>query len=84
MVDGPNKLTTSERLPRCVLIDMAIPGGTYDWKKITKRCVVPVRHCRADGQTLVIFIYSKTIGSIWIDDITLTPIEQLSSEPPIQ
>ncbi len=54
---------------------MNIAGGTYDWKEITKRCVVPVRHCRADGQTLMIFIYSKTTGSIWIDDMTVETVD---------
>lgn len=50
-------------------------GGTYDWTKVTVRCVVPVRHSRADGQTLVIFIYSKARGSIWIDDVSVETLD---------
>ena len=50
-------------------------GGTFDWKKVTKRCVVPVRHSRADGQTLMVFIYSKTTGSIWIDDVSVETVD---------
>jgi len=52
-----------------------IPGGTYDWQRVTKRCVVPVRHTQADGQTLVLFIYSKTGGSIWIDDVSAETVD---------
>ncbi len=60
-----------------------IPGGTYDWKQITKRCVVPARRVRADGQTLVVFIYSKTTGSIWIDDMVVERVDvnQLAESP---
>lgn len=39
-------------------------GGTHDWMEVVVRCVVPVRHSRADGQTLMIFIYSKARGSV--------------------
>jgi len=52
-----------------------IPAGTFDWKKVTKRCVVPVRHSRADGQTLVIFIYSRAPGSVFIDDVTVGTVD---------
>jgi len=52
-----------------------VTGGTFDWKKITKRCVVPVRHCRADGQTIALFIYSKAPGSVWIDDVTVETVD---------
>ncbi len=54
---------------------LKIDGGTYDWKKVSKRCVVPVRHCRADGQTIAMFVYSKTQGSIWIDDFSAIEID---------
>ncbi len=62
---------------------LRIPGGTYDWRKVTRRCVVPVRHSRADGQTLLIFIYSKTGGSIWIDDVSVTTVDvnELAESP---
>lgn len=52
-----------------------LPRGTYDWTKVTRRCVVPVRHERADGQTLVLFIYSKATGSTWIDDVTVETVD---------
>ena len=52
-----------------------IPGGTFDWQRVTKRCVVPVRHTQAEGQTLVLFIYSKTGGSIWIDDVSAEAVD---------
>jgi len=52
-----------------------LPGGTYDWRQVTKRCVVPVRHERADGQTLMIFIYSKAAGSVWIDDVRVEAVD---------
>ena len=60
-----------------------IRGGTFDWRKITKRCVVPVRHSRADGQTLMVFIYSKTAGSIWIDDMSVetVDVDKLAESP---
>jgi len=52
-----------------------LPRGTYDWTHVTKRCVVPVRHERADGQTLMIFLYSKARGSIWIDDVSVRTVD---------
>ena len=60
-----------------------IPTGTFDWKKVTKRCVVPVRHSRADGQTLVIFIYSRAPGSVFIDDVTVETVDvnELAESP---
>jgi hypothetical protein len=62
---------------------MDLPGGTYDWTKVTHRCVVPVRHEQADGQTLTIFIYSKARGSIWIDDVSVETVDvnQLAESP---
>ena len=62
---------------------MDIPGGDYGWKKITKRCVVPVRHSGPEGQRLVIFIYSKTMGSIWIDDVEAETVDvnELAESP---
>ncbi len=72
---GGNILLNYEGTPGDGWDRMIVPGGTYDWKKITRRCVVPVRHCRADGQTLTIFIYSKTTGSIWIDDVSVETVD---------
>jgi hypothetical protein len=54
---------------------MDLPAGTYDWTKVTRRCVVPARHERADGQMLMIFIYSKAAGSIWIDDVSVETVD---------
>lgn len=54
---------------------LEIRGGTFDWKQVTHRCVVPVRHSREDGQTLVLYIYSKTSGSIWIDDVVAETVD---------
>ncbi|HUW57701.1 MAG TPA: glycoside hydrolase domain-containing protein [Planctomycetota bacterium] len=52
-----------------------LDGGTYDWTHVTHRSVVPVRHSRADGQTLMIFVYSKARGSVWIDDVTVETVD---------
>ncbi len=49
--------------------------GTYDWTKVTKRCVVPVRHARADGQTLMVFLYTKAGGTIWVDDVSVETVD---------
>ena len=54
---------------------MDLKGGSYDWTRVTKRCVVPVRHERADGQTIMIFLYSKARGSIWIDDVSVETVD---------
>ncbi len=54
---------------------LQIDSGDFDWKKITRRCVVPVRHCREDGQTIVMFVYSKAAGSVWIDDFSAVEID---------
>ncbi len=54
---------------------LEIRGGTFDWKKVTHRCVVPVRHSREDGQTLVLYIYSKASGSIWLDDVVAEVVD---------
>ena len=54
---------------------LEIRGGTFDWKKVTHRCIVPVRHTQEDGQTLVLYIYSKTSGSIWIDDVVAQTVD---------
>ncbi len=60
-----------------------IAGGTFPWKKVTKRCVVPARGSRENGQTLVIFIYSRATGSIWIDDVSVETVDvnQLAESP---
>ena len=54
---------------------MDIPAGTYGWTQITHRCVVPARRTGADGQTLVLFFYSKAGGSIWLDDVTAETVD---------
>lgn len=54
---------------------LEIPGGTFDWMQVTQRCVVPAGNCREDGQTLVLFFYSKTTGSIWIDDVVAETVD---------
>lgn len=30
---------------------LEIRGGTFDWKKVTHRCIVPVRHSKLESQT---------------------------------
>jgi hypothetical protein len=52
-----------------------LAGGTFDWTHVTRRCVVPVRHCRADGQTIAMFVYSKSAGSVWIDDFRVETVD---------
>jgi hypothetical protein len=54
---------------------MDFVGGTYDWRQFRRRCVVPPRGQRADGQTLVVFIYSKAGGSLWIDDVSVRTVD---------
>ncbi len=80
---GGNILLNYEGTPGDGWNRMIIAGGTYDWKKITQRCVVPVRNCRADGQTLALFIYSKASGSIWIDDVSVETVNvnELAESP---
>ena len=54
---------------------MDVPGGTYDWTAFTRRCVVPVRQSRADGQTIALFLYTKVGGTVWIDDVSAEEVD---------
>ncbi len=54
---------------------------TYDWTEVTG--VVSVepptgkQEVDADGNTrIIVFIYTRAYGELWMDDITLTPVEE--------
>lgn len=73
--EGGNILLNYEGTPGDGWNRALVTGGTFDWRKITQRCVVPVRYSRADGQTIALFIYSKAPGSVWIDDVTVETVD---------
>ena len=52
-----------------------IPKGTYDWQQVTHYTVVPSRRTAPDGQTIVLFFYSKAKGSLWIDDVSAETVD---------
>jgi len=52
----------------------------YDWTEVTGVVTVKgpkgKRKVDADGNTrIILFIYTKAYGELWIDDVTLTPVE---------
>jgi hypothetical protein len=81
--EGGSILLNYEGTPGDGWNHLEIPGGTFDWKQVNQRCVVPVKNSREDGQTLVLFFYSKTTGSIWIDDAVAESVDvnQLAESP---
>jgi hypothetical protein len=48
--------------------------GTYDWTRFRKRAVVPGGK-NGGEQTIVVFLYSKCEGSIWVDDFSVEIVD---------
>jgi hypothetical protein len=54
--------------------------GTYDWTRFTKLVTVPGGK-PADEQTIVVFLYMTTDGSIWIDDFSVEVVDPAATAP---
>ncbi len=51
-----------------------LPTGTYDWRHFTARAVVPAN--KTEGpQTIVVFLYTTSAGSLWIDDFSVKTLD---------
>jgi len=59
-----------------------LPGkADYDWTEVTGVVTVkpPRRGKQPDAEgnvRIYVFIYTKAFGELWIDDVTLTPVDQ--------
>jgi hypothetical protein len=49
----------------------------YDWTEAAATITVPVPKDKRAGDMVdvLVFIYIQTYGELWIDDVTLTPVE---------
>jgi hypothetical protein len=57
---------------------IALPAKPdYDWTEVTGTITVPVPKGKKAGDTVevLVFIYLQTYGELWIDDLTLMPVQ---------
>lgn len=57
------------------ITQLTLPGGTHDWVQVTK-ILKPERAC-----TLNLYIHNKTVGSLWLSDVSLRELGD-DEQPP--
>lgn len=57
------------------ITQLTLPGGTHTWMQVTK-VITPPKAC-----TLNLYIHNKTIGSLYLDDVSLRELAA-GEEPP--